>query len=257
MFAAAVVVGLVVVAAGIWLLTRGDDTPQGTAIVQAVPADATTAPAGDPTSSTGPAAPSSAGTAAANPTSSASSAATAAAPVGTVDPTALAAVLIGEDDVSGAITLNDSAATSGQDPDHPLTDYRYCGRDLDLAQVGPGAKRVMNTNILSPDSLVASTVTVTASDDAAQALIDRMVANAKACTTYTDSSAEIRILSVAATADGARITEQITSFGSSVDLTIVTTRVGDIITTLEITPVTEGPDRLEQLLTSRAAALPR
>lgn len=256
LFAAAVVIALLVVAVGTWALTRGGagGDVEGTAVGEAVsgpglsgssatsgttagtePSDATTEP----------------------PPTSAPTASTAAL----IDVSLLASTLISEQDLGGiAIALEDSTTPSGQDPDHPLTDYTYCNRPLDRSQAGGAAKRVLTTNPLSPEGIVASTATAFTSADAAAAAIDQMVANARACTSYTVAGtlpANVTIKSAERTKPGAVIVEQVDTVGASAEIRVIVDQVGDLITTLEVTPVTVDPAGLERLLTGRAAALPR
>lgn len=248
------------VVAGLWLLTRDGPGQRGTAIGEAVsvptsPTTATAASASSEELEPSDATPLSSATA--TSTSPTSTAAAGGGP--TIDPSRLAASLLSEADLPGATTLRDGQVTSNQDPEHPLTDYRFCNVALDLSRAGPAAKRVVTTNFLSPDALVASTLTLTESSEAARALIDQMVANASGCATYTDNSgllpAEVRILSARSTPAGALINEQITSGGSSVDLLIVVNQVTDLVSTLEVTPVHDAVE-LEDIVVSRAAALP-
>ncbi len=259
LFAAAVVVGLLVVAVGVWALTRGDGGAdvEGTAVGEAVSGPASSAgPDGTIPATNVPATPNSASTTEA-PATTAPNPGT--APL--IDPGLLASALITEQDLGGiAIALDDTTYTSGQDPDHPLTDYTYCNRPLDRSQAGGSAKRVLTTNPLSPEGIVASTATVFTSADAASAVIDQMVANARACTSYTVSgalSANVTIKSAERTKPGALIVEQVDTVGSSAEIRVIVDQVGDLITTLEVTPVTADPAGLERLLTTRATALPR
>lgn len=256
LFAAAVAVGLVVVAVGIWLLTRGGGTDvEGTAIGEAVSASTSPVTA-DPAGNGGPGTPLASTTTAPPPTAAATAN---TAPL--IDVSLLSSVLITENDLGGiALPLDDTTYTSGQDADHPLTDYSYCNRPLDRSQAGGSAKRVLTTNPLATDGIVASTATVFASADAASAVIDQMVANAKACTTYDVSGAlpaTVTIASAERTGQGARIVEQVDTVGSSAEIRVIVDQVGDLITTLEVTPVTADPAGLERLLTTRAAGLPR
>lgn len=263
LFAAAVVVGLLVVAVGLWALTRGDSgtNVEGTAIGEAVstPAgpDGSTL-AGNTGTSVG------AGTTESPSTSNTAATATSAPiadPGSLIDPSLLASALITEADLGGiALALDDSTYASGQDADHPLSDYAYCDRPLDRSQAGGAAKRVLTTNPLAPDGIIASTATVFTSADAASALIDQMVANAQACKTYIVAGtlpATVTITSAERTKAGALIVEQVDTVGSSAEIQVHVDQVGDLLTTLEVTPATPDPARLEQLLTSRAAKLPR
>ncbi len=255
LFAAAVLVGLLVVAVGIWLMTRGggDDDAQGTALAEAGPAD--------------PSSPTSTGSQPSEPSQQPSTTGGSTASTGgtgtpaTVARDALLAVLISDSDVPGSATFREAVVTSGADGEHPLNDYHYCNQSLDLAQAGPGAKRILSTNFLSPDGVLSSTVSLLASPAAATAVVDQMVTSAGSCTRYTDNSgllpADVTVLSVERTDAGAVITEQITSAASSVDLTVIVNQVGDVITTLEVTPATDDRVRLEPLLASRVADLPR
>ncbi len=260
LFAAALVAGLAVMAGGTWALARGGTQGQGTAIGQAVP-DPTGSPEADPATSdgTGPAStgtPVSAATTEPPATSAPPSAA--AAPI---DPALLASVLIDQQDLGGiALPLDDSTFASGQDADHPLTDYAYCNRSLDRSRAGGAAKRVLTTNPLSPEGIVASTATVFASAADASAVIDAMVANARACTSYTISGtlpATVTIESAERTTAGARIVEQVDTAGASAEIRVMVNQVGDLVVTLEVTPVTADPVGLERLLTTRAGELPR
>lgn len=258
LFAAAVVVGLVVVAVGVWLLTRGGGTDvEGTAIGEAVsgPAgssglDGTIPVTNVPGTPSGGATTEPPATTAPNP-----------APAALIDVSLLASTLINEQDLGGiAIALDDATFASAQDPDHPLTDYNFCNRPLDRSQAGGAAKRVLTTNPLSPEGIVASTATVFTSADAASAVIDQMVANALACTSYTVSGAlpaNVTIKSAERTRPGAVIVEQVDTVGSSAEIRVIVDQVGDLVTTLEVTPVTDDPAGLERLVTTRAADLPR
>ncbi len=141
-----------------------------------------------------------------------------------------------------------------------MSDYALCNRPLDRAQAGGAAKRVLTTNPLSPDGIVASTATVFTSADAASAVIDQMVANASACKTYTVAGtlpATVTITSAERTRAGALIVEQVDTVGASAEIRVYVDQLDDLVTTLEVTPVTPDPARLQQLLTSRAAELPR
>lgn len=260
LFAAAVVAGLLVVAIGVWALTRdgGGTGVEGTAIGEAVSSPATSADqaATDPAATEPTAYPdSSAGRSTAEP----------AAPTGDgaslLDPALLATVLISAADLGGvALPLEDSTVASGQDPEHPLTDYGFCNRPLDRSQAGGAAKRVLTTNPLSPEGIVASTATVFASADAASAVIDQMVANGLACESYTVTGtlpATVTIESAARTETGAVIVERVDTVGATAGIRVIVNQVDDLVVTLEVTPVTADPVGLEQILTSRAADLPR
>lgn len=260
LFAAAVVVGLLVVVVGLWALTRGNSGAdvEGTAIGEAVSAPDGSTPAGSTGTPLGP------GTSEAPTTASTAATATTAPVAGTgglIDPSLLASALISEADLGGiALALNDSTYTSGQDADHPLSDYAYCNLALDRSQAGGAAKRVLTTNPLAADGIVASTATVFTSAEAASAVIDQMVANARACTSYTVSGtlpATVTITSAERMKAGALIVEQVDTVGSSAEIQVYVDQVGDLVTTLEATPATADPARLEQLLTARAAKLPR
>lgn len=258
LFAAAVVISLLVVAVGVWALARGDGADvEGTAVGEAVSGPTSSAgPDGTIPATNVPATPISASTTEAPGTTSPDPG---TAPL--IDPGLLASALITEQDLGGiALALDDSTYASGQDPDHPLTDYTYCNRPLDRSQAGGSAKRVLTTNPLSPEGIVASTATVFTSADAASAVIDQMVANARACTSYTVSGAlpaNVTIKSAERTKPGALIVEQVDTVGSSAEIRVIVDQVGDLITTLEVTPVTADPAGLERLLTTRATALPR
>ena len=257
LFAAAVVVGLVVVAVGVWLLSRGSGTDvEGTAIGEAVSAPTGSTPGGT-VPATDPGSPASA-----SPAEPPGTTGTTGTAQSLVDPGLLGTVLITEKDLGGiAITLEEATYPSGQDPDHPLTDYAYCNRPLDRSQAGGSAKRVLTTNPLSPDGIVASTATAFTSYDAASAVVDQMVANALACETYTVSGgalpATVTIKSAERTKPGAIIVEHVETVGSSADITVVVDQVNDLVTTLEVTPASPDPTQLESLLTSRAADLRR
>lgn len=260
LFAAAVVVGLLVVAVGLWALTRGNSggNVEGTAIGEAVSAPAgpdSSTPTGGTGTSLG------AGTTEAPTTGPTASTGPSASTGSLIDPSLLASALINEADLGGiAVALDDSTYTSGQDADHPLSDYAYCNQALDRSQAGGAAKRVLTTNPLSPEGIVASTATVFTSAEAASAVIDQIVANARACTSYTVAGAlpaTVTITSAERTTAGALVVEQVDTVGASAEIRVYVDQVGDLVTTLEATPATADPARLEQLLTARAAKLPR
>ncbi|MEZ5409114.1 MAG: hypothetical protein R2761_13875 [Acidimicrobiales bacterium] len=252
LFGAAIVVGLLVVAGGLWAVGRGGgDDGQGTAIGEAVP------PTGADPAATGstlsPDPPPSGATTTPEPGT------TGTAPL--LDPSLLSSVLISADDLGGlALPLEDTTVASGQDPEHPLTDYAICNRPLDRSQAGGAAKRVLTTNPLSPQGIVASTATVFTSAAAASAVIDEMTANAQSCETYVVSGtlpATVTVESTERTDTGAVIVERVDTVGSTADIRVIVDQVGDLVVTLEVTSVTADPAGLERLLTTRAGALPR
>jgi hypothetical protein len=69
--------------------------------------------------------------------------------------------------------------------------------------------------------------------------------------------ATVTITSAERTGQGARIVEQVDTFGSSAEIRVIVDRVGDLVTTLEVTPAMADPAGLERLLTARAAGLSR
>jgi hypothetical protein len=169
----------------------------------------------------------------------------------------LIGVLIARDDLQpGAITLEESAVDSGRDPGHPLTDYRFCRSSPDLTAVGAGAKRVLTTNLLASDALVVSSASRATTVDGARAVVDTIAATAGSCDTYTQGLATVTVVGVDPTTDGAVIQLQVaTGLSSDVPLTIIVTRTGDIVTTLEVTGPSSEQDRLQALLVERARLL--
>jgi hypothetical protein len=248
--AAAVVVGLA--AALIWMLATGDggDGDAAAASSTSSPAGVTTGPTGE--AATPPTADEAAGaTTVAN--GETSSTPTAAA---TVD--SLSTVLLGADDLDGpVITLEERTVDSGDDPDHPLASYDYCDTPPDLSEVGAGAIRVLTNDILAADAIVVSSASLASSADAAESVVDELVAVADRCDQFTDGLAQVTVLGATRTAERGEVGLLVASSGltADVELTVVSIAVGEVIVTLEVSAPAAERERLLALLVERAGAL--
>ena len=259
--AAAVAVAVVAVAAAAWwFLDPSDETAEGAAAEAAVEADpagpTTTAEASGPDPSPLDA---TTGTAPNAPTTGSTTDPSVSDGVGVEGPTAteLAAALVSGDDLGpGALVLEEGTWDSGEEPDHPLSELAYCGRPPPLDAVGPGANRVLTTDLLATDALVTSSVSRLTSPETARSFVDELVAAADSCRSYPAGGAEITVVSAERTTAGAEIRLVVDSlFVDGVELTTLITVTGPIVATLAQSGPPDDIARLQAIIDERIEAV--